>query len=71
MPELRNVKQEDAAKAFVTLGGEDRQTKKNYRMIRMPNGELIELPTGVLKVGLLMKAIRRAGHTVDEFKEAL
>jgi hypothetical protein len=44
MPELRNIRQNEAAKAFLRLGGVERRTKKNYRMIRMPNGQLIVLP---------------------------
>lgn len=71
MPQLRNVRQADAAKAFIKLGGQDRGTKKNYRMIRMPNGTLIELPSGTLKIGLLISQIRRAGLTTAEFEEAL
>lgn len=71
MPRLRNVKQDEAAKAFIRLGGEDRGTKKNYRMIRMPNGSLLQLPSGTLKIGLLTSQMRRAGLTVDQFEEAL
>lgn len=63
--------QDAAAGAFLRLGGEDRRTKKNYRMIRMPNGQLIVLPSGILKTGLLRSQIRRAGFTEDQFKEAL
>ena len=48
-----------------------RPLAKNYRMIRMPNGRLIELPTGTLKIGLLIAQIRRAGLTTEEFEEAL
>jgi hypothetical protein len=71
MPRLRNVRQAEAARAFIRLGGLDRGTKKNYRMISMPNGTLIELPSGVLKVGLLRAQIRRAGLTIEEFEESL
>ena len=70
-PELCGVRQAEAARAFIRLGGEDRATKKNYRMIRMPNGQLIELPSGILKTGLLRSQIRRAGLTVEQFMEAL
>lgn len=71
MPRLRNVRQDEAAKVFIRLGGVDRGTKKNYRMIRMPNGSLIQLPSGTLKYGLLSAQIKRAGLTVEEFEEAL
>jgi hypothetical protein len=68
---LRNVRQEEAARVFVRLGGERRRTKKNYAMITMPNGALIELPSGILKVGLLRAQIRRAGLTVEQFEKEL
>ena len=71
MGRFRNVRQADAARAFIKLGGEDRFTRKNYRMIRMPNGNLVVLPSGVLKVGLLISQIRHAGLSEDEFEEAL
>jgi hypothetical protein len=71
MPELRNIRQDEAAKAFLRLGGVERRTKKNYRMIRMPNGQLIVLPGGVLKTGLLRAQIKRADLTETEFQEAL
>jgi len=58
-------------KVFLHFGGELRKTRKNYRMISMPNGELIVLPGGVLKVGLLVAQIKRAGLTVEEFEKEL
>ncbi len=58
MGRFRNVRQADAARVFIRMGGEDRSTKKNYRMIRMPNGNLIS-------------QIRHAGLTEDEFEEVL
>ncbi len=71
MPGLRNVKQEEAVRAFVRLGGRERASKKNYRMVTMPNGALIAIPTGTLKIGLLHRLIRRAGATAQEFEEVL
>ena len=71
MPPLRNVKQAEAARAFVRLGGVERRTRKNYRMVTMPNGTLLSIPSGTLKVGLLRKLIRLAEVSVDEFEEAL
>jgi hypothetical protein len=56
---------------FLRLGGQERRTKKNYRMIRMPNGQLIVLPGGILKTGLLRAQIKRGGLTENEFMEAL
>ena len=52
MPQLRNVRQEQAVTAFVGLGGVERRTRKNYRMVTMPNGALLAIPTGTLKISL-------------------
>ena len=71
MPSLRDVPQAKAARAFLALGGVDRSSTKNYRMIKLPNGALIQLPSGTLKIGLLAAQIRRAGLTVEEFRGAL
>lgn len=71
MPDLRDISQDAAAMAFLRLGSEDRKTKKNYRMIRMPNGQLIVLPSGILKTGMLRSQIRRASFSEDQFKEVL
>lgn len=71
MGSLRNVKQAEAAKTFIALGGVDRATKKNYRMIQMPNGGLLTIPSGTLKIGLLVNLIKRAGVTREEFEERL
>ena len=71
MPGLRNVKQAEAVQALVRLGGLERASKKNYRMVTMPNGALLAIPTGTLKIGLLHRLIRRAGVTVQEFEEVL
>ena len=58
-------------RSFVRLGGVERRTKKNYRMVTMPNGALLAVPTGTLKIGLLHRLIRRAGVTDEQFEEAL
>ncbi len=71
MPGLRNVKQDEAVRAFVHLGGRERASKKNYRMVTMPNGALLAIPTGTLKIGLLHRLIRRAGATAQEFEEVM
>jgi hypothetical protein len=72
MGQLRNVRQREAARVFISVfGGKERPTKKNYVMITMPNGALLELPGGVLKVGLLRSQIRRAGLTVEQFEKEL
>lgn len=70
MPPLRNISQDRAVKTFKRLGGSERGTKKNYRMVTMPNGALLSIPGGTLKVGLLRKLIRQAGVTTDTFEKA-
>jgi hypothetical protein len=37
----------------------------------MPNGNVVSLPTGVLKVGLLSHEIKAAGKTEQEFLDEL
>jgi hypothetical protein len=37
----------------------------------MPNGALLTLPAGILKVGLLVSQIKRADLTNEEFRELL
>jgi predicted RNA binding protein YcfA (HicA-like mRNA interferase family) len=71
MPGLRNVRQDEAVGAFRRLGGVERATKKNYRMVTMPNGALLAIPGDILKIGTLRSLIRYAGLTVAEFEEAL
>ncbi len=40
-------------------------------IIKMPNGNRLWLPTGVLKVGLLKAQVKAAGLTEDQFLELL
>ena len=45
-----------------------RQGKGDHMNIKMPNGQLITIPTsGDLKIGLLKSAIRKAGLDDEEF----
>ena len=67
---LRDVRQDEAARIFVRFGGKERRTRKNYRMVAMPNGALLAIPSGTLKYGLLHRLIRRAGLTAGKFEEA-
>lgn len=70
--QLRSVKGEDAAKAFVRAGGERRTGKGDHVNIKMPNGMIITIPSkGAVKVGLLKAAIKRADLTEEEFSELL
>jgi predicted RNA binding protein YcfA (HicA-like mRNA interferase family) len=54
-------------RAFVNAGGTERKGKGSHRVVKMPNGKLISLPSGVLKVGLLRHQIKLAGLTEEEF----
>jgi len=68
---LVDVRQREAARAFIRAGGMDRGQRSGHWVIKMPNGKRVSLPTGVLKVGLLRAQIRVAGLTEDEFLELL
>jgi hypothetical protein len=69
---LRNVKQQDAIKALERAGGIlRRRTKRGHAVIKMPNGVVVSLPTGVVKVGLLISEIKKAGLTEEAFIELL
>lgn len=71
MPSLRNVRQGEAVRVFLALGGQERRTKKNYRMVTMPNGALLAIPSGTLRRGLLQRLIRNADLTVEQFERTL
>ena len=58
-------------RAFVAAGGVERRGKGSHRVIKMPNGRVLSLPAGVVKVGLLRSRIKIAGMTEDEFIAAL
>ncbi len=67
-PQFRDVSQTDAIKAFCRAGGTLRaHTKRGHAIIKMPNGKIVSLPTGVLMVGLLKAQIKAAGLTDEEF----
>lgn len=67
---LRNVRQAEAIRAFVRLGGVERQGKGSQRVISM-NGRTLSVPSGTLKVGLLNNLIKVAGLTPEQFQDAL
>ena len=64
------LRQEQAVRAFVRLGGEERQGKGSHRVVNH-NGVNLSIPKGVLKVGLLRRLLRIAGVSEDEFSESL
>ncbi len=67
----RDIKQDEAIRAFVRAGAVERKAKRGHRALRAANGALLSLPSGTLKVGLLEKQIKRAGMTIQEFLELL
>ncbi|PZC49179.1 MAG: putative RNA binding protein YcfA, dsRBD-like fold, HicA-like mRNA interferase family [Chloroflexi bacterium] len=69
MPELRNVRPEDAIQAFSQAGGLVRWGKGSHMNIKMPNGQIVTIPVGrgPVKQGLLRAAIRKAGITEAEY----
>jgi len=72
LPWLRGIKGKDAIKAFLKAGGVSRTGKGDHVNIKMPNGQIITIPTSKdLKIGLLKAAIKKAGLTDEAFIELL
>jgi predicted RNA binding protein YcfA (HicA-like mRNA interferase family) len=70
--QLRGVGGEEAIRAFVKAGGSRRTGKGDHVNIKMPNGQLITIPSHrELKIGLLKTAIRKAGLTEEDFLSLL
>ena len=68
----RGLKAEQVIKTFERAGGVRRSGKGSHINIKMPNGQLITVPShGEVKVGLLHAAIRKAGLSADEFLELI
>lgn len=67
-PSLRNIRQKDAVKALVRLGGEERKGKGSHRVVNL-NGYNLSVPAGVLKIGLLKRLIHLSGRNEREFLE--
>ena len=67
---LRDVRQEDAVRAFVRLGGAERPGKGSHRVVNI-NGNNLSVPHGILKIGLLTRLISRAGVSRKEFTDLL
>jgi len=69
---LRGIKGKEAIKAFVKAGGIERKGKGDHVNIKMPNGQIITIPSSKeLKIGLLKAAIKKAGLTEEEFSRLL
>jgi hypothetical protein len=74
MPKFpRNVKQNQAVRAFVRLGGREvpYQGKGSHRAVLMPNGYTAIIPYGTLPVGLLAAVVKAGNVSAEEFIEAL
>ena len=72
MSRLRGIKGKEAIKAFVKAGGIERKGKGDHVNIKMPNGQIITIPSSKeLKIGLLKAAIKKAGLTEEEFSRLL
>lgn len=72
MRKLRGIKGKEAIKAFVKAGGIERKGKGDHVNVKMPNGQIITIPSSKeLKIGLLKAAIKKAGLTEEEFKRLL
>ena len=72
MGRLRGIKGKEAIKAFVKAGGIERKGKGDHVNIKMPNGQIITIPSSKeLKTGLLKAAIKKAGLTEEEFSMLL
>jgi predicted RNA binding protein YcfA (HicA-like mRNA interferase family) len=69
---LRGIKGKEAIKAFVKAGGIERKGKGDHVNIKMPNGQIITIPSSKeLKIGLLKAAIKKAGLTEEKFSMLL
>jgi len=67
---LRNVRQREAVRAFVKLGGIERRGKGSHRVVNI-NQMNLSIPHGVLKEGLLRRLIQLSGFTVEDFLREL
>ena len=66
----RNIRQDEAVRAFIRLGGEDRAGKGSHRVVKI-NGQTLSVPKGTLKVGLLKRLIKVSGVQEDEFLQSI
>lgn len=73
MPELRNVRADDAIRAFERAGGVVRRGKGDHVNIKMPNGQIVTIARTrePVKIGLLKAVLKKAGMTDEQFIELL
>ena len=67
----RDLKQVEVIRALIRAGGNERRGRGGHRFIKMPNGNTIPVPTGIIKPKTLESIVKGAGHTMDEFIELL
>ena len=67
MPPFRDIRQSEAVRAFVKLGGVERAGKGSHRVVKMPNGVNVSVPAGIVKVGLLKSLIKSAECSEERF----
>ena len=67
---LRDVRQAEAVRAFVRLGGIERPGKGSHRVVNL-NGYNLSIPHGILKIGLLTRLIKLANISTGDFLKAL
>ncbi len=72
MSQLRGIKGEEAVKAFMKAGGIRKRGKGDHVNVKMPNGQIITIPsTKEIKIGLLRAAIKKAGLSEEKFLNLL
>jgi predicted RNA binding protein YcfA (HicA-like mRNA interferase family) len=73
MPEFRNVRAEDAIKAFERAGGVARRGKGSHVNVKMPNGQILTISgsRSPLKIGIVRSLIRKSGLSDERFAKLL
>ena len=70
MGSLSNIRQGEAVRAFVRLGGVESSGKGRHIIVNL-NQMNLSAPHGVLEVGLLRHLIKISGITEEEFLNAI
>lgn len=73
MPELRDVRPQDAIVALERAGGIVRRGRGDHVNIKMPNGLIVTFSgrREPIKIGLLKAMLRKAGLSEEEFARLL
>ena len=67
---LTNIRQGEAVRAFVRMGGLERRGKGSHRVVNI-NQINLSFPHGVLKEGLLRHLIKISGISEQEFLDQI